>query len=97
MPPSHVQLYDPAHLHATLLSVLRTDTQSPERDDGVNVQHLFEELMLSKQHLVKLFDAGPRSEQERREVEGGESFAHIILLCTRMLYSKHLVLQRQDG
>lgn len=40
---------------------------------GVQTQQLFEELMLSKQHLIRLFDVGPRSNQEKTEVEGGGS------------------------
>ncbi|KAI0759191.1 nucleoporin Nup186/Nup192/Nup205 [Irpex lacteus] len=42
------------------------------KDDGTGIQRLFEELILSKQHLVQLFDIGPRSDQERRELEGGQ-------------------------
>ncbi|KAI0695309.1 nucleoporin Nup186/Nup192/Nup205 [Cytidiella melzeri] len=69
MSPNHVPSYDPAYLRATLLSVLRQDARPQE--DSASIQRLFEELMLSKHHLVKLFDVGPRSDQERKEVEEG--------------------------
>ncbi|KAI0085599.1 nucleoporin Nup186/Nup192/Nup205 [Irpex rosettiformis] len=69
---SHIQTrqFDPSDLLSVLSAALRTDTHHP--DDGTGVQRLFEELILSKQYLVKLFDVGPRSEQERRELEGGQ-------------------------
>ncbi len=72
MPHNPSQQFDPSHLLNILVAVLRTDVPPQAQDDGTGIQRLFEELILSKQHLVQLFDIGPRSDQERRELEGGK-------------------------
>lgn len=69
--------YDPSRLHAALISVLhagRTNVLRTPVEDvvGAQTQQLFEELMLSKPHLLRLFDVGPRNDQEKKEVEGGK-------------------------
>lgn len=69
MSQNQTQHFDPAHLLNVLLAILRTD--ACPQDDGTGIQRLFEELILSKQHLLKLFEVGPRSERERKELEGG--------------------------
>lgn len=55
-----------SRLRAILLSTLN----SPNNEDGH--QEFFEQLMLNRAQLVKLYDIGPRSSQEQREVESGE-------------------------
>jgi len=44
-------------------------------------QELFDELMVNRLHLLNLFDVGPRSMQEQREMEsGGCHSQHILVL-----------------
>lgn len=43
------------------------------QDSHHNEQELFDELMVQKQRLLKLFDVGQRNPQEQSEVESGES------------------------
>jgi hypothetical protein len=78
MSSNYTQSYDPSNLRDLILSVLHADGQ--QQEDAVDVQQLFEELMLSKHHLVKLFDFGSRSDQERKEIEGGE-FSSFLFHC----------------
>lgn len=54
------------HLRAVILSTLN----SPDSQDGN--QQFFEELMSHKQNLSNLFNVGPRSPQEQRELESGQ-------------------------
>jgi len=52
-------------LHEVLSRVLA----SPEASH--NGQELFDELMIQKTRLLKLFDVGPRNPQEQRDIESG--------------------------
>jgi len=52
-------------LHEVLSRVLA----SPEASH--NGQELFDELMIQKSRLLKLFDVGPRNPQEQRDIESG--------------------------
>lgn len=89
---SQSTLYDPSRLRAALVAALRGDPanrHSPTDDTiGVHAQQLFEELILSKQQLIRLFEVGPRSEAERKEVEGGEHprFLRASFLLTSGFY-----------
>ena len=40
-----------------------------------NEQDLFDELMVQKSRLLKLFEVGPRNSQEQREIETGKVFS----------------------
>lgn len=72
------QTYDPSHLRTTLLSILNAESENssePFSTDGAGIQELFEEIMMAKPHLLRIFDVGERSEAEKREVESGESYS----------------------
>ena len=53
-----------------LRDVLSRALASP--DDSHNAQELFDQLMVQKGLLLKLFDVGPRSPKEQREIESGK-------------------------
>jgi nuclear pore complex protein Nup205 len=53
-----------------LRDVLQRVLASP--DASHNAQGLFDELMVQKAQLLKLFDVGPRSTQEQKEIESGK-------------------------
>ncbi|PPQ71980.1 hypothetical protein CVT26_007136 [Gymnopilus dilepis] len=53
------------HLREALFRVLSTPEHHGE-------QELFDELMVQKPRLLRLFDVGPRSAQEQREIESGK-------------------------
>jgi nuclear pore complex protein Nup205 len=54
-----------SHLRATLLASL-SGRAGPHGE-----QELFEELMVCQSSLLSLFNVGPRSQAEQREVEAG--------------------------
>ena len=58
-----------------LRDVLSRVLASP--DDSINDQELFDELMVQKVRLLKVFDVGPRNSQEQKEIESGSS----LLIC----------------
>lgn len=55
-----------SRLRSTLLTALGS------RGEQHGEQELFDELLVHQQRLLKLFDVGPRSPQEQREIESGE-------------------------
>ncbi len=59
-----------SHLRAVILSSLNSG------GDQDGYQEFFEELMAGKQQLINLYNIGPRSPQEQKEVESGMSAAH---------------------
>ncbi|TFK29062.1 hypothetical protein FA15DRAFT_700346 [Coprinopsis marcescibilis] len=58
-------------IHRLREALLRVLNLSPEETPQGD-QELFEELMVQKPRLVQLFDIGPRSAEEKREVESGK-------------------------
>ncbi|KAF9477995.1 hypothetical protein BDN70DRAFT_880524 [Pholiota conissans] len=54
------------HLKESIVRAL-TASESPDEE-----QALFDQLMVQKPHLLKLFDVGPRNPQEQREIESGK-------------------------
>lgn len=54
-----------------LKDVLSRALLSPEAHS--DEQEVFDELMVQKPRLLKLFEVGPRNPQEQREIESGES------------------------
>jgi len=43
-----------------------------------NEQDLFDELIVQKSRLLKLFEVGPRNSQEQREIETGKVFSFTL-------------------
>lgn len=59
-----------------LRDVLSRTLSSPEIS---NDQELFDQLMVQKTQLLKLFEVGPRNPQEQRELESGQRmFVQVI-------------------
>jgi len=55
-------------IHRLREALLKALSPQESRNDE---QELFDELMVQKSRLIKLFDVGPRNAQEQREIESG--------------------------
>ena len=73
---------------SSLRSILITALSTSGIQEG-GEQELFDELTLSKTRLLKVFDYGPRSPQEQRELDQGA----ITLTC---LISHSDIFSRKD-
>ncbi|KAF8188670.1 nucleoporin Nup186/Nup192/Nup205 [Pholiota molesta] len=56
-------------IHRLKESLVRALTYQESPDEE---QELFDQLMVQKPHLLRLFDVGPRNPQEQREIESGK-------------------------